>query len=181
MKQINGTIKWTRLEKVLTDFANYFIMQAKDNLGKNGSYASGTLADTMEPVIEINDYHYSVKIRLQDYWEYVEKGRKKGGKRPPIVSIMNWVLIKPIRPQVGDARNGYDRKKPPTVKQLAFAIATSIKKNGIPARPFFKPAKEAALSYYKEAIALAIAEDVEAYVLELFERGDIGKGLADIL
>ena len=71
-------IEWTNLKRVLLEYAEFFIEQARDTLIANDSWASGKLANTMEPIIEVTDNHYSVKIRLEDYWKYVESGRPPG-------------------------------------------------------------------------------------------------------
>lgn len=174
-----GDIKWVRLTQVLYDFANYFIFLARENLKKNNSNATYTLDDTMEPVVEVEAYNFKVSVKIQDYWEYVEKGRKAGLKRPPIKAIMKWVLVKPVKPVVGKGKR--KSNKPPTVTQLSFAIANSIKKNGIPARPFFRPAKKEAIAYYKEKIEEAIDEDVQNWLTELVENGVVFKELLNIL
>lgn len=158
-------IKWTHLRKALEDYGQYFIDRARENLGRNGSYASGTLGDTMEYIVEIDDTHYSVQISIENYYEYVENGRK-AGKFPPPDAIKNWVLIKPIRPQAGDARKGYDKKKPPTVEQLSFLIGRKIANEGIPPKPFFEPAKEETEKHFETILQEAIKEDVDAYVQE---------------
>ena len=112
-------IKWTHLRKALEDYGQYFIDRARENLGRNGSYASGTLGDTMEYIVEIDDTHYSVQISIENYYEYVENGRK-AGKFPPPTAIMDWILVKPIHPQP-DA-NG----KTPSINSLAFLIGRKI-------------------------------------------------------
>lgn len=152
------TIKWTHLEKVLNEFADYFIQEARNNLGANRSYATGTLGDTMRKIVEIDGNHYSVSIELADYWIYVEKGRKKG-KFPPPHRIKEWIMVKPVKPAV---RNG----KLPTVDQLAYLIGRKIATEGTKPAPFFKPAKDDALQRYKLAIDLAIDEDISEWVIE---------------
>ena len=56
-------IEWKSLTRVLEEYADYFIQEAKDNLGKYGAYASGKLADTMKPFIEIGEEHFKIKIQ----------------------------------------------------------------------------------------------------------------------
>lgn len=165
MKADIGTIEWRRLRQVLNDFADYVIRVSRENLGANGSYASGLLGDSMEKIVEIGDNRFSVSIVLQDYWEYVENGRKPG-KFPPPNRIREWILVKPVRPRPDS------RGKLPTVNQLAYLIGRKISLEGIPKRPFFRPAVEEAKAYYEEAISLAIDEDVAEWVEEkVLQRG----------
>lgn len=109
-------IEWTHLRQVLEDFAKYLIDQARANLSKNKSYASGELGDSMTYVVEIKDDHFTVWIEMVNYWEYVEKGRK-AGKQPPVYKIYEWINEKGIAP----------RPYTPSVESLSYAIQKSIK------------------------------------------------------
>lgn len=156
-------IEWNRLAEVLEEYADYFIQEAKDNLGKYGAYASGTLADTMKPFIEIGEEHFKIKINLQHYWYYVENGAKgiesspAGAKckahRPPVPAIKEWISVKGI----GSGNEKEDLG-------MAIAISKSIEKRGIPPKPFFKEAKETTYEAFENRITNAIREDVDAYV-----------------
>ena len=152
-------IKWNNLNRVLNQLGDYFIQEARTNLGKNRSYASGTLGDTLEKIVEIDGVHFSVSVRIQDYWEYVEKGRRPG-KFPPPTRLMEWILVKPVHPKAD--KNG----RVPTVKQLSYLIGRKIATQGIPPRPFFKPAQKDTIKHFEKAIVLAIDEDIAEYVQE---------------
>ena len=109
-------IEWTHLRQVLEDFAKYLIDEARKNLSKNRSYASGELGDTMDYVIEIKDDHFTVWIEMATYWDYLENGRK-AGKMPPVWKIYEWIDEKGISP----------RPSTPSVESLSYAIQKSIK------------------------------------------------------
>lgn len=109
-------IEWIHLRQVLEDFAKYLIDQARHNLSKNGSYASGELADGMDYVIEIKDDHFTVWIEMATYWDYVENGRRPG-KQPPVWKIYEWIQAKGIKP----------KNDLPGVESLSYAIQKSIK------------------------------------------------------
>lgn len=109
-------IEWTHLRQVLNDFAEYLIQTAKDNLGRNESYASGTLADSMSYSIEIEDDVAYVYISMESYWDYVEFGRK-AGRQPPVTKIYEWIQQKNIHP----------RPFTPSVESLSYAIQHNIK------------------------------------------------------
>lgn len=155
-----GSIQWNNLNRVLDEFADYFIQQARSNLGANGSYATGNLGDTMEKIIEIDETSFSVKISLADYWDYVENGRRPG-KFPPPNRIKEWISVKPISPYA--MKNG----KLPTTNQLAYLIGRKISLEGTEPKPFFQPAKEDALSQFELAIDLAVDADISDYIENL--------------
>jgi hypothetical protein len=69
-----------------------------------------------------------VEVLLPEYADFVDEGRK-AGKRPPIAPILRWIKRNRIKSDV-----------PP--KALAFAVANSIAKKGIKARPFLDDARE---------------------------------------
>jgi hypothetical protein len=68
-----------------------------------------------------------IVIILPDHFQFIEKGRKVGGKLPPIKQIANWIT-----------QNKIQYPKEMTLQQISFAIAKGISKNGIKARPFLK-------------------------------------------
>ena len=166
-------IKWVALEKVLNEFADYFIQLARDNLQANGSIASSELINSFDKknvVVKIEEEYYSVSIELVAYWKYVEEGTGPEHKPdarstywPKIDAIKDWITVKHL----------------PTddVDTTAFLISRAIAgkspnqanlKNpngGIKAKPFFEPAKEEALSKFELAIDLAIEEDIDNYVI----------------
>ena len=92
-----------------------------------GSIASGDLLD-FDYVININGNYFSLVFKLQEYWQYVEYGRR-AGKQPPIDVIEDWIRIKPIIPY---PING----KVPDTRQLAFLIARHIGREGIEGKKY---------------------------------------------
>lgn len=157
-------IKWTTLERVLNEFADAFIQNARDNLQANGTNASYNLYDSFEKIIEIGEDSFSVKISLEDYWKYVEEGRGPG-KFPPPDKIRNWIEVKPVN--LSPLSNG----KTPTVEQAAFLIGRKIAQEGTKPQPFFETAKEQTIRDFEQRISLAIEEDVSNFILELVENG----------
>ncbi len=166
---IHFDIDWQSLRKVLMEYGEYFIQQARNDLGNNHSYASGKLGDTMKTDVQIYDDHYEVNIILQDYWEYVDNGRKPG-KFPPPNKIKKWIQIKPV-----------PRGKLPTVDQLAFLIGRKIATKGIDPAPFFKKNIRPTYEHFKEAIALAIDEDVARWIETEVLQKAIYEDLFDVL
>lgn len=165
-----GTIKWTHLREVLQQYGDYFIQLAKDDLQANRTNASYTLSDTMRTIVNIFDDRMEVDIELQDYWYYVEHGRRPG-KFPPVNKIKDWIRVKPVTPYADS------KGRIPTVDQLAFLIGRKISKEGTDPQPFFEKNKKITYDHFQEAIALAIDEDVAEYIEDLL----VNQGLYDSL
>lgn len=123
-----------------------------------GSMASGDLQD-FDYVININGNYFSLIFKLQEYWQYVEYGRR-AGKQPPIEAIEDWIRIKPIIPY---PING----KVPDTRQLAFLIARKIGREGIEGKKYLTN-----VMYSNEAndiinnIKQAFANQVNDYLIE---------------
>lgn len=157
-------IKWSNLERVLNEFADQFIQNARDGLQADGSIATGELYNSFQKIIEIGEDYYSVKISLADYWQFVNSGRKPG-KFPPLPAIRNWIEVKPVNPY--PLSNG----KTPSIQQLTFLISRKIAYEGIEPTDFFDEAKEQTIRDFEMRINLAIEEDVSNYILEIVEKG----------
>lgn len=106
--------------------ADGIVEQYRKVLADEGINASSTLSNTADVVVELNSDTVVISLQLEEYWKYVEYGRRPG-KMPPIDNIKEWIKVKQIIP---DARTG----KIPSAEQLAFLIARKIGREGMPAR-----------------------------------------------
>lgn len=156
---MSSEIEWTHLRKVLEEFAEYFIEQAKHNMSVNHSYATGTLADSMTYKVEIKDNSFAVYIELESYWEYLEKGRR-AGKNPPVYKIYEWVKEKPVHP----------KPYTPSVESLSFAIQRSIKK-----KKGFAPPRKVLEKWIKDKGIKPIAKTPSMMSLAFAISKSIGK------
>ena len=116
------------VRKVLNEFGKLLVDTYRDKLTNEKVNASKTLFNSISYIVEGNGTNFVVKLKLEDYYKYVENGRK-AGKFPPINKIEKWVEIKPVIPR--PMANG----KLPTTKQLAFLISRKIALEGIKPRP----------------------------------------------
>lgn len=109
--------------------------------------------------INLNGSYFELIFSLQDYYYYLEYGRR-AGKQPPIEAIEEWIRVKPIIPY---AVNG----KVPDTRQLAFLIARKIGREGIEGK---KPLTNAMYSDNAEniiqEIKQAFANQVNDYLIE---------------
>lgn len=110
----------------IKQIANQIVELYRKQLVDKGIPASGALGNTASIEVEISGTKLIISINLEDYWKYVEYGRRSG-KMPPIDKIENWIHIKPVIPK---PFNG----KVPNTRQLAFLIARKIGRDGTKAR-----------------------------------------------
>lgn len=111
-------IKWTHLLEVLDRYGQYVVNGLQMKMLQNKSNASGTLTNSFKYTYGVEDGKYWVEVEMEDYWKYVNAGRK-AGKMPPVAKIEEWIKIKPVHPR--------PYTYTPSVKSLAFVIQRSIK------------------------------------------------------
>lgn len=99
-------------------------MVMESNVGINPKTGSNTLVNSQIyktlSVRATNDGDLIFDIILNDYLVYIENGRRKGAKMPPVEPIVRWARSKGI----------------PTDNSTIYLIRRAISKDGIKARPF---------------------------------------------
>lgn len=110
---------------------NLYAAALKDRLEDNNTNASHKLSNSIRDIVKYDGKYLTVSIQLEDYWKYVENGRRSG-KFPPIDEIKKWISVKPVIPR---GKSG----KIPTENQLAFLIGRKISKKGTRPQPFVAP------------------------------------------
>lgn len=116
--------------------------------------ATGRLASTARFEVVYKDTTYEVGLWLQDYWKYVENGRK-AGKFPPLSKIEEWIRVKPVIPRPN--KNG----TLPTEKQLAFLIGRKIANEGIAPKNILQRTVDEVNDNMLMSIKMAIMEDIQ--------------------
>lgn len=157
---MNDLINFTELQQVLQEYAKEAEEIYKYQISLGGKNASRQLTDTIKSKIMLGNQAYEVSLNLQEYWKYIEEGRKPG-KFPPVGAILNWISVKPIipRPDV----NG----KIPTPNQLTFLIGRKIKEEGIQPFPALETTKEELDKIYHEKLSVALGHDVSNYIRKI--------------
>ena len=148
-------MKFSRTESLLNSFAQTIVNRYREHISE---YASGKLYKTINFEITKWSSNYIVTINLEDYWKFIEKGRRAGAKMPPVSAIENWIKIRKIIPRPVTLKSG--KQRVPTVQQLAYVIARSIARNGIAARPFMRESIDQTVEDFKSKLTAAIREDV---------------------
>lgn len=105
------------------DIASLVRMVMESNIGINSKVGVNTLSDSdiyrTLKVIATNDGNLILDIVLNDYIQYIESGRRKGAKFPPVEPIVRWCRSKGI----------------PTDNSTIFLIRRAISRDGIKPRP----------------------------------------------
>ena len=114
----------------------------QDTLISKGKDATGQLVAGIQhnESYDKQDNEFSTTIKIPGYGEYVNTGRRKGAKMPPIQPILEWVRVRRITtPKY-------------TQPQLAWAIAKSISIKGIKPTPFIENSIEYVLTNFQKEI-----------------------------
>lgn len=152
-------INLDELQKVLQDYAKEAEEVYKYQISLGGKNASRKLTDSVKSKIVVNGQAFEIYLNLQQYWKYIEEGRKPG-KFPPVGAILNWISVKPILPRP-DGSGNMERLRP---KQLAFLIGRKIKEEGIDPFPALKTTQEELNRIYHDRLSAALANDIGKYV-----------------
>ena len=147
--------KFSRTEALLNSFSNTLISRYREHISE---YASGKLYKTIDYSITSKSDSYLVTINLEEYWKFIEKGRRAGAKIPPVSAIENWIKIRKIIPRPVTLKSG--KQRVPTVQQLAYVIARSIARKGIAPRPFMRESIEDTMKDFQSKLSAVIREDV---------------------
>lgn len=161
----------TELRQVLEDYAKDAEEIYKYQLSLGGKRASRKLIDGVKAWVVVGDNSYEVTLRLQDYWKYVEGGRKGTissppgavykAAFPPVDALVQWINVKPILPRP-------DKKgKIPSPQTLAYLIGRKIEQHGIDPHPALATTKEELERIYKSKIAAALGHDVERFIRKM--------------
>lgn len=123
----------------------------RQELTVNKVNSTGSLYNTIRSQVINDDQSIDGDLILNDYWKYIEEGRKPG-RFPNIQSIKNWIQRKSIIPK-GD--------KLPNTEQLSFLISRKIARNGIQGKNLLEKAIEILERQYNNIIENSVTKDVE--------------------
>ena len=147
------------VNRIIQNWGNELIKQLQNNLLKNKSNASSSLSQSITPEITQPATGYNLSIMMQDYWFYVENGRKPtqgGGSGELYKNIYEWIQNK------RDLQVNVISKSPDRIaatKSLAYVITRKIHREGTKARPFASPA-------LKQVTTQTLATRISEYIVE---------------
>ena len=155
-------MEFKRLKEVLERYGQLLVTKYQTYVPE----ASGKLVQSVKYELKYNETSYEVGLWMEDYWKYVEYGRK-AGKFPPLSKIEEWIRVKPVIPRPYDG-------KLPTEKQLAYLIGRKIANEGIEGKNVLKrtedEVKDEMLMSIKQAIMEDIQEDINSVIVMLTNR-----------
>ena len=116
------------ISKIVMEFSKDIMalvrMVMESNVGINSKVGVNTLVNSQIyktlSVRATNDGDLVFDIILNDYLVFIESGRRKGAKMPPVEPIIRWAKSKGI----------------PTDNSTIYLIRRAISRDGIKARPF---------------------------------------------
>lgn len=159
--ETTAEISFNNLFNVLEEYADNAKRIYQNKLSANNVNASGNLFNSIQTRIVKGSDRYDVYLDLNDYWIYVENGRKAGGKFPPLDKILEWIKVKPVLPRPDD--NG----KIPTENQLSFLIGRKIAREGIEPRPLLAETINELNQYYLPKLQEALESDWRVFAYEI--------------
>ena len=148
--------------KALNDFGQKIVDNYKAEL-EACNYQDGQLYRTLSYSVKTDNSSWLISISLEEYWKYIEYGRRPG-KMPPLDVIEKWIKVKQILPRPLTLKSG--KSVVPTIPQLSFLIARKIGRDGIRPRPFFKQSFEDAKREFLSKITDAVQQDIVESIKE---------------
>lgn len=136
------------------------------NLQEDNSIASGKLDSSIAFRAFSTNNQLGINIEMEDYWVYVDEGRK-AGRMPPVSKIEQWLSYPNVRSKISQGNDAPIQN----VEGLAYVIAKKIGREGTKGNDFATNVFESSL-ITKEVPALiesAIGEDLEEIFDKAFE------------
>jgi hypothetical protein len=145
---------------------------------------TGKLYQSIAFDVQIVGKVWRFTIMMEDYWKFVDEGRKPG-KNPPLKPIVEWINSKPsVKAKFNLTRNKQklkrvkklgDIKATPQVLSAAIAIQRTIGKRGTKATRFVsKNINEEVLQKIKDDIAIITSKNIKISVKQFMNA--INKG-----
>lgn len=146
---------------VLEDYKKEFENLYKSKLEERR--ASSRLIKSVKTKYEVNGSVYEVSVDLENWWYWLEHGRKptSKGKHCPIEPIITWIRAKGIVPR---EING----KLPTETQLAYAIRHKIDTEGYNGGQYMQQTLDEINGKYTKLLQEALTKCVDSYVIKQF-------------
>ena len=136
----------------LVEWASNVTAQAKANILRKNKVATGNLYESITFDVLPDG---TVDFYYDDAGDFVESGRRKGARFPPLSKMKQWIKVKGL----AQWRN----KKGRFISRdaQAFLIARGISKNGIKPFPFFTDPFDEAMKSYEYVLEEALVQEIE--------------------
>lgn len=141
-----GSVSQRGIPEIIQNWGNQRIKALQNNLLKkrNGynSVASGKLYQDISGDVSTTPQGYNLSIKMQDYYFWVENGRKPtqgGGNGELYKNIYEWITNKADLQSKVISKS---KDKIAATKSLAYVITRKIHEKGTKAKPFIAPAQK---------------------------------------
>lgn len=156
---MDGHLKLERVQAVLQEFSVEIAEKYRGNLLSHDRKASGRLLDSISVTVETSGTVVEVRMRLEEYWKYVEEGTRPHW--PPRSAILRWIEVKPVIPRPDQ------RGRIPTPKQLAFLISRKIAQVGTEGSKDLESAKQSVMEKFRARLKEALGRDAQEYFIRI--------------
>ena len=134
---------------IAEEVAKELIFQSALEIQQQGHKATSKLIQSLTDQLSIKSNSTVINIIGEDYGEYVDTGREANKKQTPIEKLIEWVKVRGIA------------STNKLVRQIAWAIAKNIVKEGIPSKGSFKHSRNGRRTgWIKESIKKSNIEKI---------------------
>ena len=160
----------SNVKQILDEFGARVVKLSKINVGATRSVNgkkrridnSGKLRNSIDYGLDVGKNSFGFYIEMEDYGEWVDKGRKPGKGMPP-AKLMQWIKSKPIR--LRDLKTGsFIESTPSKLKSLGFLINRKIKEEGIKPTKFLSEPFEQEFKQLPDEINEAFSLDLDSFL-----------------
>lgn len=152
-------------------------------IAADGGGQSSKLSGSVKYEVKRSIEGYTFSLSMNDYWKFVEDGRKPG-KAPPPKAMLEFVKRRHIKVDISTRKKKVlksirtkgirQREKAISIekkqKQVAFLIGRKIAKDGVEAHPFFdKVFNQARLDRLTEQLKPVIKEEIVFNIKEVLK------------
>lgn len=146
------------LKDALEELGREYIKELALQLLKLDKKSSGELIRSLDSRVVETVNGLMLEIIAADYLKYVDKGRKPGGKMPPLYVLMKWVRQKPIPLKKGQTKQG-----------VAFVIGKSISRKGIKPTNVINKTTQNILYNKKKLLEKGAVDEIEAQLNKIIQ------------
>lgn len=168
-------------EDVLYKYKAIIIQALTDKLIRADKDQPGVLLQSIDVLIHQNGEILSLTLSMEDYWKYVDQGRRPGARMPPTQPILDFIKVRGIKGNPKKVKPGLKSKRirkavrqvnrDKALKQVAFLIARGIKKHGIKPTHFYSDTVNQELKdQLKYDLTQALKKDIEVIFKDVKEQ-----------
>ncbi len=187
------------VQAMIAEYIAEFIKNAEDNLRKTDSITTGNLTDSINFELTTTKSGYTIDFTILDYYKFVDKGVKGAGQsrknntspfkfkfikpsKSHVIAIEKWIIRNRLTATARDLKGGMGRERKAIDatkgrKSLAYAIATSIKKDGLYETGFWSDALTDTFKDFGVRLSEALGRSVTINLQQMADQFKKGQGV----